>query len=119
MRRIMFGAVAYPIQKAMEPFFGGGFAMMQVLDPVVDCSTCATPSDQFEAQDRAQDASSKAFFWLMAGLQINRGNLSLFGHYILTSAAQNFLIQGTTHTVQGGLRYSFGTAKEGIGGDRN
>lgn len=118
MRRIMLGILAYPLQKRIEPFAGGGFAMMQVLNPVVDCSTC-TAAEAFEAQSRAEEASSKAFFWLMAGLQINQGKMALFGHYVLTSAAQNFLIQGSTHTVQAGLRYSFGTSKEGVGGDRN
>jgi opacity protein-like surface antigen len=114
MRRIMFGVVAFPLQKAIEPFAGGGFAMMQVLDPIVDCSTCISSSEQFEAQERAEDASSKAFFWLMGGLQINVSKLSLFGHYVLTSSAAGFLIQGTTHSFQAGLRYSFGSAKEGI-----
>lgn len=119
MRRIMLGVVAFPLQKRIEPFMGGGFAMMQVLDPVVDCSTCVDASDAFEAQSRAEDASSKAFFWLMGGIQISQGKMSLFGHYILTSAAQDFLIQGTTHSFQAGIRYSFGTSKEGITGDRN
>lgn len=119
MRRIMFGVLAFPTQKRIEPFFGGGFAMMQVLNPVVDCSGCVTASEAFEAQSRAEDASSKAFFWLMAGGQLSQGRLSVFGHYILTSAASSFLIQGTTHTFQAGARYTFGTAKEGIGGNRN
>ena len=114
MRRIMFGVLAFPLQKAIEPFAGGGFAMMQVLDPVVDCSSCLTSSEAFEAQSRAEDAASKAFFWLMGGLQINVKKLSIFGQYILTSAASGFLIQGTTHSFQAGLRYSFGSAKEGI-----
>jgi hypothetical protein len=115
----MFGLLAFPLQKRIEPFVGGGFAMMQVLNPVVDCSSCVTASEAFEAQSRAEDASSKAFFWLMGGFQISQGKMSLFGHYILTSAAQAFLIQGTTHSFQAGLRYSFGTAKEGLGGERN
>ena len=119
MRRIMLGVIAFPLQKRIEPLVGGGFAMMQVLNPVVDCSTCLGASEQFEAQNRAEDASSKAFFWLMGGIQISQGKMSLFGHYILTSAAKDFLIQGTTHSFQAGLRYSLGTSKEGITGDRN
>jgi hypothetical protein len=50
----------------------------------------------------------------MGGVDIKQGRLALYGHYILTSAAANFLIQGTTHTFQGGVRYSFGSSKEGI-----
>ena len=92
----------------------GGFALMQVLNPIVDCSSCITQSEAFEAQNRAEDAASKAFFWMMGGFQINKGKMALFGHYIVTSSATGFLLNGTTHSFQGGLRYSLGTSKEGI-----
>ena len=115
MRRIMFGVLAFPAQKVIEPFAGGGFALMQVLNPVVDCTSCATLSEVIEADNRAHDASSKAFFWIMGGLQINYSSkLNVFAHYLLTSSAPGFLIDGNTHTLQGGIRYSLGTAKEGI-----
>lgn len=114
MRRIMFGVLAYPAQKVIEPFAGGGFALMQVLNPVVDCSSCDL-GQKVEAEDRVADASSRAFFWLMGGLQINySGKLNVFAHYLLTSSAPNFLIDGNTHTLQGGVRLSLGTSKEGI-----
>ena len=121
MRRLMFGVLAFPTQKVIEPFAGGGFALMQVLNPVVDCSSggpnadCgASLSDEIAAQDRAEEASSKAFFWLSGGVQISYGKLSVFGQYILTSSARGFLLDGTTHSLQGGVRYSLGTAKEGV-----
>lgn len=115
MRRLMFGILAFPAQKVIEPFAGGGFALMQVLNPVVDCSSCATLSEAVEAADRAHDASSKAFFWVMGGLQINYSTkLNVFAHYLITSSAAGFLIESNTHTIQGGIRYSLGTSKEGI-----
>ncbi len=115
MRRLMFGVLAFPAQKVIEPFAGGGFALMQVLNPTVDCSSCSSLSEAVEAADRAHDASSKAFFWLMGGLQINYSTkLNVFAHYLLTSSAQGFLIESNTHTIQGGIRYSLGTSKEGI-----
>jgi hypothetical protein len=117
MRRLMFGVLAFPAQKIIEPFAGGGFALMQVLNPVVDCSSCATLSEAVEAADRAHDASSRAFFWVMGGLQINYSTkLNVFAHYILTSSASGFLIESNTHTLQGGIRYSMGSSKEGITG---
>ncbi len=114
MRRLMFGVLAFPAQKVIEPFAGGGFALMQVLNPVVDCPGC--DQGQFsQADDRAAEAASKAFFWVMGGLQINYSTkLNVFAHYLITSAARDFLIQGNTHTLQGGIRYSLGTSKEGI-----
>jgi outer membrane protein with beta-barrel domain len=114
MRRLMFGVLAFPAQKVIEPFAGGGFALMQVLNPVADCQGC-TLSEFVEADDRAHDAASRAFFWVMGGLQINYSTkLNVFAHYILTSSAAGFLIESNTHTLQGGIRYSMGTSKEGI-----
>jgi len=110
----MFGVLAFPAQKVIEPFAGGGFALMQVLNPVVDCSGC-TLSEATEAGDRAHEASSRAFFWLMGGLQINYSSkLNVFAHYLLTSSAPGFLLESNTHSLQGGIRYSLGSSKEGI-----
>ena len=114
VRRIMFGVLAFPAQKVIEPFGGGGFAIMQVLNPVVDCTTCNT-SQAVEADDRVHTAASRAFFWIMGGLQINYSSkLNVFAHYLLTSSAANFLLQSNTHTFQGGIRISLGTSKEGV-----
>ncbi len=114
MRRVMFGVLAFPAQKVIEPFAGGGFALMQVLNPTVDCTGCNT-SQAVEADDRVHTAASKAFFWVMGGLQINYSSkLNVFAHYLLTSSAANFLLQSNTHTLQGGIRISLGTSKEGI-----
>jgi len=114
MRRIMVGVLAFPAQKRVEPFGGGGFALMQLLNPQVTCSSCTTLSQFTQLQDEADAAASKAFFWWMGGIDIKQGRLALYGHYILTSSARGFLLQGTTHTFQGGIRYSMGTAKEGV-----
>lgn len=114
MRRLMFGVLAFPAAKIIEPFAGGGFALMQVLNPTVDCPGCSL-GEAVEAADRAHEAASKAFFWLMGGLQVNYSTkLNVFAHYMITSSAAGFLIDGNTHTMQGGIRYSLGSSKEGI-----
>ena len=113
LRRLMVGALAFPAQLRVEPFAGGGFAIMEALNVQVSCSSC-TSAGFAQLQDEADAAATKAFFWWMGGIDIKQGRLALYGHYILTSAAANFLIQGTTHTFQGGVRYSFGSAKEGV-----
>ena len=114
LRRIMVGVLAFPAQLRVEPFAGGGFAIMEALNvQATSCTGCS--GAQFAAlQDAADNAATKAFFWWMGGIDIKQGRLALYGHYILTSSAATFLIQGTTHTFQGGVRYSFGSAKEGI-----
>jgi hypothetical protein len=113
LRRIMVGVLAFPAQLRVEPFGGGGFAIMEALNVDVSCATC-TGAQLSQLQDEASAAATKAFFWWMGGIDIKQGRLALYGHYILTSGAANFLIQGNTHTFQGGIRYSFGSAKEGI-----
>src|SRR5438874_4560722 len=114
LRRIMFGVLAFPSQQVIEPCGGGGFVLMQVLNPLVDCTGC-TLSQAVEADDRVHEASSRAFFWIMGGLQINYSSkLNVFAHYLMTSSAPNFLLQSNTHSLQGGIRYSLGTSKEGV-----
>jgi hypothetical protein len=120
VRRLFAGVLAFPLQKRIEPFVGGGFAIMTVQDPTVDCSgttpnsQCANANDQAVAQAAIDDAGSKGFAWILGGVQINVGKLAVYGQYILTSAAQGFLISGSTHSIQGGIRYSLGTSKEDV-----
>jgi hypothetical protein len=114
LRRIMVGVLAFPAQLRIEPFAGGGFAIMEALNITTSCATCSGPGDVATLQAAAENAGTKAFFWWMGGLDIKQGRLALYGQYILTSAAASFLIQGTTHTFQGGLRYSLGSSKEGV-----
>jgi Outer membrane protein beta-barrel domain len=115
LRRLAFGLVAHPAQRRVEPFIGGGFSIMEVNHPVVDCSSCATNAEAFAAQSLAQSAASKAFAWVLGGLQINYSRrLNVFGQYLLTSSGQGFLLDGNTHTLQGGVRYSLGSAREDI-----
>jgi hypothetical protein len=113
LRRIMLGVLAFPVQKAVQPFGGVGFAIMEILNPVATCTGC-TISDAAVVQNAADNAATKAFFWWMGGVDVRQGRLALYGHYILTSAARGFLIDGVTHTVQGGIRYSFGSSRENI-----
>ncbi|MGH7537702.1 MAG: hypothetical protein ACREMF_03635 [Gemmatimonadales bacterium] len=120
VRRLFVGVLAFPLQKRIEPFVGGGFAIMTVQDPTVDCSgttpnsQCPTLNDQVAAQSLADDAASKANAWILGGIQINVGKLAVYGQYMLTSAAQGFLIDGSTHSIQGGIRYSLGSSKEDV-----
>lgn len=113
VRRYMIGILGFPVQKAVQPFAGGGFAIMEVQNPTTTCTNCSITDGQV-VQNAAFDAATKAFFWWMAGIDIRQGRLSLFGHYMLTTSASNFLISSVTHTFQGGLRYSFGTAREDV-----
>lgn len=120
VRRLFFGVLAFPLQKRIEPYAGGGFAVVTIQNPIVDCSNtspnsqCATANDQAAAQSFVDDAASTATVWFMGGVQINIGKLAVYGQYQLNSASSNFLISGATHAIQGGIRYSIGSAKEDV-----
>ncbi len=120
VRRLLVGVLAFPLQRRIEPFAGGGFAIMNVQSPIPDCSgttansQCPTPADAQAAQALADDAASKAVAWFLGGVQINIGKLAVYGQYMISSAANNFLLLGATHTIQGGIRYSLGSAKEDV-----
>jgi len=113
LRRLMMGVLAFPVQKAMQPYGGVGFAIVEILNPVATCTGC-TLSNAVLTQQAAENAGTKAFFWWMGGIDVRQGRMALYGHYILTSSAKGFLINSVTHTVQGGLRYSFGSSRENV-----
>ena len=56
VRRLFVGLLAFPLQRRIEPYAGGGFAIVTVQNAVVDCSNttpnsqCATANDQIAAQ---------------------------------------------------------------------
>jgi hypothetical protein len=120
VRRLSLGVMALPLDGHIQPMIGGGFAIVQILNPVIDCSgstttsTCASFSDSSLASQAASDQSSKAFAWAAVGLQINFGKLGLYGQGTITSAAQQFMLDGPTFSVLAGLRYSLGSSKEDI-----
>jgi opacity protein-like surface antigen len=121
VRRLFVGVLAFPLQRRIEPYLGGGFAIATVQNAVVDCSNsgnpnsqCASLNDQFAAQSAVDDAASTATAWFMGGFQINVGKLAAYGQYMLTSASQNFLLSGSTHSIQGGIRYALGRSKEDV-----
>ncbi len=120
VRRLFVGVLAFPLQGHIEPYAGGGFAIMTIPNAVADCSNttpnsqCTTANDQFAAQSTVDDAGSTAVAWIMGGFQINVSRLAVYGQYMLTSASKNFLVSGSTHTLQGGIRYAIGGAKEDV-----
>jgi hypothetical protein len=122
VRRLAFGVLVYPMGGHIDPYAGAGFALFNVLNPTVDCSgttansSCPTLNDQLQAQDAASNAASWASGWLTVGLQLNFGPLAVFGDYALNSAAKNVLLDGVTHTIHGGVRYTFGSGREDITG---
>lgn len=105
VRRLFAGLTAYPLPGHIEPYFGGGVA----INTVVDARPNAAAGQPF-----ADDASNKANAFFLGGVQINVGRLAVFGQYLVSTSANNFLLMNEQHTVQGGVRYSLGRSKEDV-----
>ena len=111
VRRLMVGMLAFPAQKAIQPFGGAGFAIMEILNPSTTCTGCSA-ADAATVQQEAFNQGTEGCFWWMGGVDIRQGRLSIYGHYIITTNSGGFLINGVTQTLEGGLRYSFGSSRE-------
>ncbi len=106
----------YPVRGRTQPYFGIGFGLLQVMDPV--------PGGIFTSQVQAnlarQLASNKStdgFVTLVGGVQFRIARLVGFGQYQLASSpSAGNLLRGPTHSIVGGIRFSLGASKEGIHG---
>ncbi|HEU4700392.1 MAG TPA: hypothetical protein VFS40_14505 [Gemmatimonadales bacterium] len=130
IRKFTAALVAFPVQsRNFEPYVGVGVGLMQVVHPSVQNTVDA--GDQAYAQTAADEVSTGSFGTLLGGLQLRAGRIALFGQYQLTTvpslqafflssdatvpAATGRMLNGATHTFTGGLRFSLGKAREGLG----
>jgi hypothetical protein len=126
IRRYSATLMAFPIRSAMQPYLGIGVGLMHVVNPqtVVNTST--------EQQAVASSLGSSGYGTLVGGLQLNVGRLMAFGQYQVTTGPRSHtvttgtgatavtssgrLIEGMTHSIMGGLRFSLGSSRESISG---
>lgn len=117
IRRYTFGLMVFPVRGHMQPFFGVGGGILQVVSP--DPLAGGSPS-------LAAEIGSSGFAALMGGLQFRVAGVSAFGQYQLQSApgyqaviddagtvhAEGRLVSGAVHTFTGGVRVSLGRSRE-------
>lgn len=118
LRRYGFNLTGYPIRGAVEPYFGVGFGMIQVVNWEFDENEVfASPTQAGLAAATANDRSASAFASFLAGLQFRVGGFAAFGQYqIQTAPRAGDLLRGTGMSVMGGLRFSLGRAREDVKG---
>ncbi len=116
IRRYSATLVGYPIRGNTQPYFGLGFGLIQVVDPQPQ-GFFTSPIAAATAKTAADQRSTDGFASLVAGVQFRIGRVMAFGQYQLsTSPAAGHLLRGATHALTGGLRFSLGSAKEGVKG---
>ncbi len=106
----------YPVRGRTQPYFGIGFGLMQVMDPVPG-GIFTSPIQANLARQLASRKSTDGFVTLVGGIQFRVSQMVAFGQYQLASSpSAGNLLRGPTHSLVGGLRFSLGAAKEGIHG---
>ncbi len=114
LRRYQAVLMAFPVSLPLEPYFGVGGGIMQVVSPRIDPSV-TDPFERSQLQATADDASTAAFATFLGGVQGRWGRVTVFGQYQLqTGAGNDNLLSGVVHTIHGGIRIALGSSREGI-----
>jgi len=114
IRRYQAMLMAFPVALPLEPYFGVGGGVIQVVSPRIDPSI-TDPFEQASLLAAAKDASASAFASFLAGVQGRWGRLTVFGQYqIHTSPDNDKLLRGAMHSVHGGVRVALGSSREGV-----
>jgi hypothetical protein len=118
IRRYGFNLTGYPVRGSVEPYFGVGFGMLQVIDPRFDPNTVFTSNGQAAlSQATAKELSASGFVSFLAGFQLRFSGVAAFAQYQINSAPrQGDLLRGTGQSIMGGFRISLGGAREEVRG---
>lgn len=116
-RRINASLLAFPKRGF---FFGGGFTIHQITDPVLSGNNVfGSQAAADAAQLDVEEAATKAFLTFTGGLQLPLGRRAmLYGAYQYMPGASDFIYTSDIHAVTGGLRIAFGSSFEDISTDR-
>ena len=114
LRRVGFAALAFPKRFGrFRPYAGLGLTINLIGDayPMVG----ADEEDVDDAvYDRIDDRKSQAAFLGMGGVQAGFGRAAVFGQVMFVPANKRFLLDENMAFFEGGIRYNFGGAREGI-----
>ncbi len=112
LRRYQAVMMAYPVSLPLEPYFGAGGGLMQIVSPRID-PVVTDPFERAQLQELAEEGSTHAFATFLGGVQGRWGRVTVFGQYQLhTSAGDNSLLHGVMHSIHGGIRIGLGSTRE-------
>lgn len=114
-RRIQAHIYVVPTDSRIQPYLGGGFTIQQLPDATPVLGTDTLTANQIEGLLKVIDqTSTRAAPVFTAGLQFRLGRLAVYGHYQFMPEGRNFLLTGSQHIFQGGLRYALTPAREEV-----
>lgn len=112
VRRYQAVLMAFPVAGSVEPYFGVGGGILQVVGPRIS-SAISDPTARQTLLATAQSASSTGFLTALAGVQWRWGRLNVFAQYqATTSPSSDRLLHGATQTLMGGIRIGLGSSRE-------
>lgn len=114
LRRYQAVLMAFPLQLALEPYFGVGGGLLQVVGPRVSAAV-QDPTDRQLLLSAAQESSTSGFLTGLVGVQGRWKRLAVFGQYQLhSSPSDDKLLKGAMHSFHVGIRMGLGSAKDGV-----
>lgn len=115
VRRYQAVLMAFPFNGNVEPYFGAGGGIMQVVGPRVNQQLQLDPVTAEEYLSDAEERSSSGFATFLAGVQAGVARIHIFAQYqATTSPSDDKLLQGATQTIMAGIRIGLGSAREGV-----
>jgi hypothetical protein len=115
VRRYQGVLMAFPVSGSVEPYFGVGGGILQVVGPRVDHQQITDPVEQAAILADARDRSATGFVTILAGIQGHLKRATIFAQYeASTSPSDDKLLHGSTQTLLAGLRFGLGSAREGV-----
>ncbi len=114
IRRYQAVLLAHPFDRRLEPYFGVGIGIHQVVRPrVADIVT--DPTTRANLLDAADRASTAAYLTALGGIQGRWGRFTAFGQYQIGSApTSDKLLRGVTHSIVGGIRIGLGSSQDDL-----
>jgi hypothetical protein len=107
--------LAYPLRGHAQPFIGIGWGLIHVHNP--QAQNTVTVAEKVSLDSIAGIRGSSGYGTAVAGLQLQVSGIAIYGMYQITSSPERGkLLSGPTHSLTAGLRFSLGSAKEGITG---
>jgi hypothetical protein len=115
MHRVSFAALAFPWTFGrVRPYAGLGLTLNVIGGATPQLSSSETEVSGDVAQ-RIDDRRSQSALLAMGGVQMQFHRLAIFGQASVAPASANFLLNNSAlGFFEGGVRYNFGSAREGL-----
>jgi len=115
LHRVSFAALAFPWQFGrVRPYAGLGLTMNVIGSATPQLFQPETTVDEAVVQ-RINDRRSQSALLGMGGVQIQFHKIAVFGQASVAPSSANFLLNNSAlGFFEAGVRYNFGTAREGL-----